>query len=127
MICKNCSRDYDGHFCPNCGQKWINKRITLWDSIQGLFYSIFNFDRGFLYTTRELFIRPGEVIRQFLNGVTVRYVHPFRFVFIWATITALIGVYLNVYEESGLMFNKMVGQSEESLERSRKVLIAMKQ
>jgi len=125
--CKNCDTPFEGNFCNNCGQKLITKRFTLKESIGWIINSVFNFDKGFLHTTRELIIRPGEVIKSFLAGRTIRDAHPFRFVFIWATLSALIGVYLNIYEESGLAINRLAGQSEEQLERSRQVMVIMKQ
>lgn len=125
--CKNCKSDFEGNFCNNCGQKLITKRITLKKSIAWIFSSVFNLDKGFFFTTKELILKPGETINNFLNGVTVRYMHPFRFLFIWATISALIGIYLNVYEETELMVNRMAGQTEEQLEKSREMLKSFNQ
>lgn len=125
--CKNCGNSFEGNFCNHCGQKLITQRFTLKESLFWIVGSIFNFEKGFLHTTVEAIVRPGELIKSFIKGRTIRDAHPFRFVFIWATISALLGVYLNVYEESGLVFNEMAGQSEEQLERSRKVMGFMKQ
>jgi len=97
--CKNCKNDFEGNYCPNCGQKVINKRFNLKDSVAWLLNSIFNLDHGFMYTTRELLVNPGFVIRNVLNGVTVRYMHPFRILFVWATISTLFVIFLGTFDE----------------------------
>lgn len=71
--------------------------------------------------------QPGVVVRNFIDGNTRKYAHPFRFVFIWASLSAIIGVYFNVFEESGMMFNRMMGQSEKQLEFAHKIMLRMKQ
>ncbi len=98
--CKNCNNSFEGNFCPNCGQKVITKRYNLKDSFSWLLNAIFNLDHGFIFTTRELIIRPGTVIRDVLNGVTVKYTHPFRLLFIWATISSLVTIILGTYDET---------------------------
>ena len=37
--------------------------------------------------------QPGKVVSEYLSGVTISYAHPFRFIFVWATISTLIAVY----------------------------------
>lgn len=112
LTCKNCQTGFDGHYCPNCGQKYINKRFTLKDSISWAFHSIFNFDKGFFYTSKELLIRPGLVVKEFLDGITVRYAHPFRFIFIWATISALLSIYTGTYEMQNEAFSEIMQQEQ---------------
>lgn len=97
--CKNCEQGFEGNFCPNCGQKVINKRFNLKDSLSWLLNSIFNLDHGFLYTTKELMVNPGQVIRSVLNGVTINYTHPFRLLFVWATLTTILTLALGIYDE----------------------------
>ncbi len=80
LQCKNYQTEFDGNFCPNCGQKYIDKRFTVKESIAWAFHSIFNFDKGFGLTSKDLILKPGKVIIGFLNGITVKYAHPFRFI-----------------------------------------------
>lgn len=48
-----------------------------------------------LYTTKELFTRPGHTIRDYLNGKGVKHFKPFAYVFIllatYAVLTAISG------------------------------------
>jgi hypothetical protein len=100
IACKNCETNFEGNYCPNCGQKFIERRFNMKDSLVWLFNSIFNLDRGFFHTSIQLIKQPGEVISKVLNGVTVRYTHPFRLLFIWATISTLLVVVFGVYDQT---------------------------
>ena len=42
--------------------------------------SVLNFDKGLLYTIRELFLRPGNAVREFLKFDRIRLVKPIIFV-----------------------------------------------
>lgn len=103
LNCKNCETLFEGNFCPNCSQKVITERFTVRDSLIWLFASIFNLERGFIYTAKEVILHPGKVVSEYTNGITVRYVHPFRFLFVLATISTIVGVYTHAYEEMGQM------------------------
>lgn len=118
--CKNCGHHFEGHFCPNCGQKYIDQRLTLKDSISWALNSIFNLDKGFLYTTLTVLRKPGMVVKDMLNGITIRYSHPFRFIFIWASISAIIGLSLGTYKDSSEAFNQAIGVSEEAIKNGQK-------
>jgi hypothetical protein len=46
-----------------------------------------HFDRGFLFTIRELMLRPGHSVREYLAGKRVQHVKPIKFLF-WSTATS---------------------------------------
>ncbi|MCB0608189.1 MAG: DUF3667 domain-containing protein [Lewinellaceae bacterium] len=98
MECKNCSQGFDGRFCPACGQKVIAGRITVRSLFVNLFTTITNLEKGFWHTMVRLFTRPDQVIRDFLGGSTIRYVDPFRYLFLWSSISALITLSFNLLE-----------------------------
>lgn len=126
LVCKNCENNFEGKFCPNCGQRVIDKRFNLKDSFSWLFNSIFNLDHGFLHTTRDLFVKPGTVIRRVLNGATVDYTHPFRLLFIWATISTVLVLVLGTYDEqTNEMYNNMEF-SEQQLAIQQKINVWIK-
>lgn len=52
--------------------------------------SILNFDRGILYTLREMLLRPGRAMRRYLEADRSKFVHPLRFLFLSAAISAFI-------------------------------------
>ena len=69
--------------------------------------NIFNLEKGFLYTTWALIKTPGKVVSEYLSGITIPYAHPFRFIFVSATISTLIAVYTRVYDEIGKLTAEM--------------------
>ncbi len=98
MECKNCSTTFDGKFCPNCSQKVLAGRFTIKQILRDLFQMITNLEKGFWYTMKELFIRPDQVIKEYLSGVTVKYYNPFRYYIIIVAVSALLQVWLGVFD-----------------------------
>jgi hypothetical protein len=81
-------------YCPNCGQKGDTHRINwhyLWHDIP---HSIFHLDKGFFRTMLDLAKRPGEMIRNFLDGKRSTYFRPMMYLIITGSFAGLI--YLNV-------------------------------
>lgn len=102
--CKNCGKPVADKYCGHCGQKVITNRLTLIDSLSMLFSSVFSLERGFFFTTWELLKNPEEVTRAYINGITVRFFHPFRFIFVWASVSALLNVYFHSTDAVGEYF-----------------------
>lgn len=99
LSCKNCGHQFDGQFCPSCGQVYIDKRFTMRESFSHFFSMVFNFDRGLWHTSIEMLRNPGKVLRDYLNGVTRPYFHPFRFLFLWLTIQVFLYFSTGIFEE----------------------------
>jgi VIT1/CCC1 family predicted Fe2+/Mn2+ transporter len=127
MNCKNCDSKLHGPYCHECGQKYIDNRFTLKDSLAAVANSIFNFDRGFLYTSRMLTLQPGKVVKDILSGITIRYTHPFRFLFIWATINTVILVSTGVFDLTQDSVYQKMDVAEEQREMQLKARTWIKQ
>lgn len=125
-VCKHCKKDFEGTFCPSCGQRYVEERFKFWESISWFLGSIFNMEKGFWRTTKDLIVKPEKVTIRYLDRITVPYMHPFRYVFIISTFSAFIGVYFNLYEETTAGFNQAFSQDEESVERARMVAKSFK-
>lgn len=89
MICKNCKNKLQGDFCSNCGQKSRVGRINFNYLANEIPNSIFQLNRGFFFTIKELFIRPGHSIREFLSGKRVHHYKPIGFLLLTSTIYVL--------------------------------------
>lgn len=93
--CKNCNKKFVGRFCNYCGQSAstaeINKKY-LWRELQ---YGLLPVDRGFLFTTRELFTRPGLAIKEFIDGKRIAHFKPVGYVIILSTVYALLSYLLS--------------------------------
>jgi len=68
LICKNCGTKFSGNFCNHCGQKADIKRLNLHRFLHNTFHAFTHMDAGYLHTIKELAIRPGHTIREYLQG-----------------------------------------------------------
>lgn len=101
--CKNCGASVSSSYCSNCGQSAKTGRINFHYLLHEIQHSIFHVDKGILYTIKELALRPGKTIKDYLDGKRVNYFKPFGFVIILGTIYGFIAHFLNVYPESGIL------------------------
>lgn len=87
--CRKCNFEFQSNYCPNCGHpqklERINRRYIL-SEIAG----VFNFEKGILYTIKELGIRPGHSIRVFIAEERNRLVKPITFILITSLIYTII-------------------------------------
>lgn len=88
--CKNCKNSFEGNFCNNCGQTSKTHEINFKSILHEIQHSIFHIDKGILFTTKELFQRPGQTIKEYLEGKRVKHFKPFAYIFILSTIYALL-------------------------------------
>lgn len=94
IICKNCGSEVSGNFCGNCGQSSKTHKLNMHFIIHDLQHGLFHFDKGILYTTKQLLTRPGHTIREFLDGKRVRHFQPLSYVIVLATFYGLLYHYL---------------------------------
>lgn len=84
-FCKNCGKELCDNYCSNCGSPQELKRIDrryITDEIG----SVLNFDKGIFYTIRELLIRPGKTVREFILEDRNRLVKPIVFIIVTSLI-----------------------------------------
>lgn len=101
--CKNCNSHVSGRFCSECGYPKDVKRIDKQYIIEEIGV-ILNLDKGIFYTIKELFVRPGSTIRNFINGDRKRIVKPIIFLIICSLIYTIGQQFLS-YEASYFKFN----------------------
>jgi hypothetical protein len=114
--CKNCGAEISAPYCSTCGQQYIERRFTLRIIIIDVFNSITNIEKGFGRTCIDMIRRPGELIKKYLQGATTDYFKPFRFAFIWATISAILFIYSGVFDEQQIASISWMGEREMSPE-----------
>lgn len=104
IICKNCDYEFNGKYCSNCSQSAkANSRLTFKSTISDFFDTVFNLDKGFIYTFWNLLKQPGFVTRRFINGRRRNFTNPTKYLIIATAIQAL-GEYLIMFEEQGVPF-----------------------
>lgn len=95
--CGNCRRPMAGaaqRFCPDCGQPTPTRRIDWVFLGHELEHGFLHMDRGFLYTARQLFQRPGHFIREYLQGQRHGHVKPLLMLVMTAALVSLLGLLL---------------------------------
>ncbi|MFI5453632.1 DUF3667 domain-containing protein [Pedobacter sp. UC225_61] len=89
MNCTNCNTEITAKFCPECGQPKSLKRIDRHYIVHEIEH-VLHFERGILYTIRELSINPGLNIRKYLSENRSRLVKPILFIIITSLIYTLL-------------------------------------
>lgn len=80
-LCEKCQNEFNGNYCPVCGQPQHLERIN-GRYILSEIGSVFNFQKGIFFTIKELLIRPGHNVRQFIGKDRNRLVKPILFIII---------------------------------------------
>jgi hypothetical protein len=88
--CLNCGTDFEGKFCPECGQNAETGRFTMRFIYENLLAAFISKDGGIWFTLKNLFTRPGEMIVEILNGKRRRYFSPFPMLFFVLTVYILL-------------------------------------
>lgn len=94
--CKNCNQKFKGNFCNNCGQSAHSHELSIayfWHEIQ---HGILHVDKGILFTTKELFTRPGYAIKDYISGKRVSHFKPFAYIFILSSLYAVLAHFLKM-------------------------------
>lgn len=87
--CLNCGKDYDGSYCPHCGQSHATHRITWGNFWRNFVMNGIGLQGTLPHTIIELFYRPGYLIRDYLAGKRQHYTNPFRMLLLTAAIFVL--------------------------------------
>lgn len=80
-ICNHCSYEVVNKFCSNCGHPRELTRIN-GQYVLSEIGSVLNFRKGILFTIKELLIRPGKNIQQFILKDRNRLVKPIIFIIV---------------------------------------------
>jgi predicted nucleic acid-binding Zn ribbon protein len=110
--CLNCSASLpeDAVYCPQCGQKDKDTRVSFFKIAREAILALLNLDTALLRTLPNLLI-PGKLTIEFFRGRQKRYMNPVR-LFLWVTLIliALITLRTNegdVFKINGDSFSRM--------------------
>lgn len=92
MNCKNCHTPQrtDFNFCPACGARVVQNRLTFKQLTYDVTERYFNVDNTFIKTVVQLCTRPEAVIESYINGVRRRYLNPISHLGIALTLSGLL-------------------------------------
>ena len=88
--CLNCGTEFEGNFCPECGQVAETGRFTMKFIYENLLSAFISKDGGIWFTLKNMFTRPGAMIVEILNGKRRRYFSPFPMLFFVLTVYILL-------------------------------------
>ena len=114
-VCLNCGAEYEGNFCPECGQRASVGRLTML-SVLNSFLAVAGFSNGKLWKTLlHSVTRPGHMIREYLHGKRTYYIKPLNLL----VVLSLLFVILQNVLPVNLFGN---GNSKEDIEDTRVIL-----
>jgi hypothetical protein len=76
--CRNCGDPTVGNYCPSCGQRKIEVRVSMRRMLMEALEDQLSINSTLPRTLGALFFRPGHLTREYVAGRIVRYVPPFR-------------------------------------------------
>ena len=113
-VCTTCGTRFEGNYCPRCGQSArigrysFKKALLLYLDVWGLG------NRGMFRSIRDLILRPGYMIRDYLRGMQMAYFPPFKMFFLLFTLSILIQSGLNI---EGRNYYEQMQQEEDVMVR----------
>jgi hypothetical protein len=91
--CQNCAQVVIGNFCSNCGQNSTFERIDK-NYAKNEFLNLIGYEKGFLYTFKELLLRPTTNISTYLKTNRNKLTKPLTFLILSSVIYTLVVNYL---------------------------------
>ena len=78
--CTNCENNLEeiDAFCPNCGQKNLDRKVPFWVFTWEFIQSNLHLDARLWSTLRYFILRPGFLTVEFMEGKRKRYVYPIQ-------------------------------------------------
>ncbi|HEX6910110.1 MAG TPA: DUF3667 domain-containing protein [Longimicrobium sp.] len=76
--CLNCGDPTVGYYCPQCGQRKVDMRVSLRRMLMEVMDDQLSLNSSLPRTLVSLFFRPGHLTREYVQGRVVRYIPPFR-------------------------------------------------
>lgn len=89
MICKTCNTTITTKYCPECGQPSQLKRIDSHYIIHEISH-VLHFEKGILHTVKQLLVKPGKTVREFICEDRTRLVKPIIFIIITSLIYSIV-------------------------------------
>ena len=94
--CATCGTRFEGNFCPRCGQSAAIGRYSFRRALL-LFLDVWGLgNRGMFRSLRDLLLRPGYMIRDYLGGMQMAYFPPFKLLFLLMALNLLVASGLNL-------------------------------
>ena len=126
--CHTCGQEYQGNYCPCCGQSARIGRYSFKNALL-LFLDVWGMgNRGMFRTLRDLILRPGYMIRDYISGMQMAYFPPFKLLFLLAALFLVVQSGVNL---SGVNYieqkSEQTAKKGDSIARVKKDFVNDKQ
>ncbi|WP_266159536.1 DUF3667 domain-containing protein [Dyella silvatica] len=91
LCCANCSVVMQGEFCHHCGQSIHSVLKPVHGIVEDALEMVLHLDGRVVHTVPPLFVQPGFLTLEYFSGRRVRYVTPFRLMFILCLLAFFVG------------------------------------
>ena len=125
--CGTCGQEFQGNYCPSCGQSAKIGRYSFKNALL-LFLDVWGMgNRGMFRTLRDLILRPGYLIRDYISGMQMAYFPPFKLLFLLTALLLVVdsGVnlkgedYLAAYHENTVKTGNSFAKKDKQKETTR--------
>lgn len=100
--CGTCGQEFQGNYCPCCGQSAKIGRYSFKNALL-LFLDVWGVgNRGMFRTLRDLILRPGYLIRDYISGMQMAYFPPFKLLFLLTALLLVVDSGVNLKGEDYL-------------------------
>lgn len=130
--CATCGTHYQGNYCPRCGQSAKIGRYSFKNAFM-LFLDVWGLgNRGMFRSIRDLLLRPGYMIRDYLNGMQMAYFPPFQMFFLLCALSLVVDTGLNIQgvnriKQQKKEANELVYGTNTEQEKANKIEIKVTQ
>lgn len=119
--CQNCGSFVEKNYCPNCGQENSESRHSFHHLFTHFVSDFLHYDSSFWRTTKTLFLSPGKISAEYMNGKRKSYVNPFSYYIFISFLTFFIPFMLT-YPDDGETEKKSKVQLEQEMAAKDSIL-----
>lgn len=95
-LCKNCGSKNVNIFCSDCGQEVFTQKFSVKRLFKEWISAFYNYSGGVIYTVNSMIFKPGESIKNYVNGRTIPYWNPFNYFLITFSIYLFFSIKFGV-------------------------------
>ena len=99
MNCKNCTHKIHGNFCAHCGNAVKLQRIDGHYILHEIKH-VLHVEKGLFFTIKELLLRPGKCVREYISEDRKRLVKPIIFIIVTSLIYTLVAHFFHLEKSS---------------------------
>ena len=118
--CPTCGTRFEGNYCPRCGQSARIGRYSFKKAFL-LFLDVWGLgNRGMFRTIRDLILRPGYMIRDYLQGMQMAYFPPFKMFFLLTALSIFVQTGMNIkrQDRSQIVYEEIMQDMHQVLQEN---------